>query len=173
MSMRESEIRQHSCSNLVRDIEVVMSESYMEDVEMAERDDELVFLSECVLDKFAEARNYSGLPENLYDLPMGPELSKSTCLDHDMLEGVRKEKECNKKKWGLVLVEPRPSRQPRDGKTVLEKALDRKKHINLEGGHGNAKSYNTFSVLSNSRIVHVVSHPKISNFEMRLKFTKF
>jgi hypothetical protein len=55
----------------------------------------------------------------------------------------------------------RLSRQPRDGRIVLEKAQDKKKHINLEGGHGNAKSYNTFSVLSNSEIVHVVGVVKV------------
>jgi hypothetical protein len=76
LSIRESELGQYSCSNLLRDMEVAMSESDMEDVEMAEREDELAFLPECVLDKFPEARNDSGLPENLHDLPSGPELSK-------------------------------------------------------------------------------------------------
>jgi hypothetical protein len=59
------------------------------------------------------------------------------------------------KKWGPVLVEPRPSRQAKDGRTVLEKAQDRKKLTNLDGRHGNSKTYNPFLVLSNSKITSV------------------
>jgi hypothetical protein len=140
-----------------------MSKSDKEDVEMDERDDELVFLPKCLLDKFVEARDYYGHFENLYDRPMSPEPSKSTCPNQDVLEGVRKEKGCNKKKWGPVLVEPRPCRQPRDGRTVLEKSQDRNKHTNLEGGHGNSKTYNTFCILSNSEIVYVA---RIVNVEI-------
>jgi hypothetical protein len=35
-----------------------------------------------------------------------------------------------------------------DGRTILEKARERKKKTNLEGGAGISKSYNTFSILS-------------------------
>jgi hypothetical protein len=37
-----------------------------------------------------------------------------------------------KERWGPILVEPRPSRGVKDGRTVLERAQDRKKKVNLE-----------------------------------------
>jgi hypothetical protein len=59
--IRECEIGQYSCFNLLRDMEAVMSESDKEDVVMAERDEDVVFLPECLLERFVEARRDTGL----------------------------------------------------------------------------------------------------------------
>jgi hypothetical protein len=63
--------------------------------------------------------------------------------------------EVTKKKWGPVLIEPRPCRKHRDGRTILVKAQDRKKRANLGSCHGNSKTYNPFSILSNSKVSNV------------------
>jgi hypothetical protein len=44
----------------------------------------------------------------------------------------------------------------------LEKAQDRKKKMNLEGGKGNSKSYNPFSVLSHSDIAQIAKDVGVS-----------
>jgi hypothetical protein len=49
-------------------------------------------------------------------------------------------------------VEKRPSRHQCDGKTILEKAQERKKKANLDDCKGNSKTYNPFSVLLNHEI---------------------
>jgi hypothetical protein len=41
-----------------------------------------------------------------------------------------------KERWGPILVELRPSRGVKDGRTVLERAQDRKKKVNLEEPKG-------------------------------------
>jgi hypothetical protein len=61
----------------------------------------------------------------------------------------------SKKKRGPILVEKRPSRGQPDGRTMLEKAQDRKKRTNLEGPKGNSRSQNPFSILSNTEILNV------------------
>jgi hypothetical protein len=66
------------------------------------------------------------------------------------------------KKWGPVLIEKRPSRAPRDGRTIIEKAQDRKKKANLEDLQGIPKPMNQFIVLSNSEISNVVARTGIS-----------
>jgi hypothetical protein len=38
------------------------------------------------------------------------------------------------KKWGLVLIEKRPTRNQFDGRTMMEKAQERKRMANLDGG---------------------------------------
>jgi hypothetical protein len=74
-----------------------------------------------------------------------------------------------KQKWGPILVEQKPSRHQRDGRTVLERDRERKKRNNLEGGQGNAKTYNTFSVLTNSEIVDIASIIDVSTVKDRLE----
>jgi hypothetical protein len=53
-------------------------------------------------------------------------------------------------------VEKRPSRHQHHGKTIMEKARERKKKANLDGGKGNAKTYNPFSILSNHDLSSLV-----------------
>jgi hypothetical protein len=64
---------------------------------------------------------------------------------------------------GPVLVEPRPSRHQKDGKTILVKAQERKRMTNLEDGMGEAQSSNTFSVLSNSKFAEIASTIGVSS----------
>jgi hypothetical protein len=58
-------------------------------------------------------------------------------------------------KWGPILVEKRPSRIPKDGRTVMEKAQARKKLANLEGNKGISKTSNPFSALSSEEIISI------------------
>jgi hypothetical protein len=52
-----------------------------------------------------------------------------------------------------VLVEPRPARVPRDGRTMMEKAQERKIKVILEGNKGIVKNTNPFSALSTSEVL--------------------
>jgi hypothetical protein len=61
-----------------------------------------------------------------------------------------------------VLVEKRSSRNALDGRTVMKNAQERKKKNNLEGLHGNSKSYNSFHALSKSEINRIVVETGIS-----------
>jgi hypothetical protein len=56
----------------------------------------------------------------------------------------------------------RPSRVPRDGRTMLKKAQDRKKKTNLDGNQGIPKPLNPFSVLSISEIPEVAAQTSVS-----------
>jgi hypothetical protein len=71
----------------------------------------------------------------------------------------REKKKGGQQKWGPVLVEPRPSRGNKDGKTILEKAHDRKKKINLKEPKGLA--HNSFSILSIDNISEVAQDTSI------------
>jgi hypothetical protein len=53
-------------------------------------------------------------------------------------------------------VEKRPSRVLKDGRTILEKAQERKMISNLEANKGKTKPCNKFSVLSSNEICQVV-----------------
>jgi hypothetical protein len=66
-----------------------------------------------------------------------------------------KQKGRTKTKWGPVLVEPRHSRFSREGRTIMEKAQDRKKKVNLKSTKGTNKTISSFSVLSDSEILEV------------------
>jgi hypothetical protein len=60
-------------------------------------------------------------------------------------------------KWGPTLVDKRPNKFQRDGKTMLEKAQERKKINNLEKNKGIPKPLNPFSVMAVEEVV--TSHP--------------
>jgi hypothetical protein len=97
------------------------------------------------VDRVEGVNDHPSLPENLYEIPeMAEQKMKAS---RGVVEGkmIRERVGWTKNKWGLVLIEPRPSMFPRDGRTVLEKAQDRKKKINLEGHQGMEKSSNPFS----------------------------
>jgi hypothetical protein len=61
----------------------------------------------------------------------------------------------NRAKWCLTLVEKRPSIYQKDGRTIMEKAQERKMISNLEINKGKAKLCNKFSVLSSDEICQV------------------
>jgi hypothetical protein len=96
----------------------------------------------------SESMNVQGLPDDLYSLP---ELKFDLATVNKGVDGVSLKgntKKEGKTKWGSVLVEKRSSRNPRDGRTIMEKAQERKKLANLEGPKGNSKYANPFSVLA-------------------------
>jgi hypothetical protein len=100
------------------------------------------------VDRVEGLNDHPSLPKNLYEIPETAEQKMKA--SRGVVEGkmIRERVGWTKNKWGLVLIEPRPSMFPRDGRTVLEKAQDRKKKINLEGHQGMEKSSNPFSALS-------------------------
>jgi hypothetical protein len=153
-SLKESEMGQYSCTKLLKAMEVVMSKSDEEDLKIVEG---VMNWSGCLGAgwKIMETRGNFGLPKNLYELPEIPGQNEAVqeCKDVQMED--KKEQRGAKKKWGPILVEQRPSRQLKDGRIVLEKAQKRKKFTNLDGYHGNSKTYNPFSILSNSEISNV------------------
>jgi hypothetical protein len=61
------------------------------------------------------------------------------------------------KNSGAVVIEKRPSRAPKDGMTILEKAQDKKKKVNLESNQGIPKSLNPFCALSFPEITDVAA----------------
>jgi hypothetical protein len=71
------------------------------------------------------------LPKNIYSLP---ELKEDgpMCEKHEESKGeVNNPKKMAKKNWGHVVVEKSPSRRSQDERTMLEKAQDMKKVVNL------------------------------------------
>jgi hypothetical protein len=58
-----------------------------------------------------------------------------------------------KGKWGPILVEARPTRVPRDGRTIMEKVQERKMKANLKSNKGNHKK--PFPTFSTSEILEV------------------
>jgi hypothetical protein len=78
------------------------------------------------------------------------------------VENSKHETLVNKKKCGPILVEKRPSRYQLDGKTIMEKAQERKKKTNLDGCKGNSKSYNPFYIPSNSDISSLAEVTSVS-----------
>jgi hypothetical protein len=134
-------------------MEATLSDSDSEeDLEMAVADDELVRLPGSLLEKAMEFQNDPELPENLYDIPEPAEKPGQEQPGEAEKLKVDQEAKGKGERWGPTLVEKRTSRHQLDGKTVMEKAQERKKKVNLEGSKGNTKSYNPFSVLSNSDI---------------------
>jgi hypothetical protein len=91
--------------------------------------------------------NLKDLLENLYVIP---EMVKR---DRVLGEKVEADEDNSKQKmvegnWGPTLVEKRAGRFQGDGRTVFEKAQERKKICNMECAKGRSKNYNSFNVLS-------------------------
>jgi hypothetical protein len=118
----------------------------LEDVEMLELPKEL-----CP-DLSENAENKS-LPADLYVIQDKMVLDQNQAMDK-MSDIICEGQEGRpKNKWGPVLVEPRPTKVPRDGRTIMEKAQDRKKKANLESTKGINKTLNPFFVLTTSEIL--------------------
>jgi hypothetical protein len=75
-----------------------------------------------LLDKIVESRDDSGIPENLYVIPSGPEQGGTIQSGQVGCEDEDREKRCSKKNWGPTLAEQRPRRHVRDGRSILEMA---------------------------------------------------
>jgi hypothetical protein len=158
-ALGRSEIGHYSCTKLLREMEVAMSDSGDEDSVMAREEDELTLLSRGWLEKTLEDSEMRDLPDNLYVmLELAEQLDGGTIMSDNQLEEDKKPKAReDKQKWGPILVEKRPCSGRQDGKTVMEKAQDRKRMANLDGVGGNSKSYNSFLVLSNREIASIAS----------------
>jgi hypothetical protein len=112
------------------------------------------------LEKTLEDSEMRDLPDNLYVLlELAEQLNGGTIRSDNQWEEDKKKPKAraDKQKWGPILVEKRPCRGRQDGKTVVEKAQDRKRMANLDGVGGNSKFYNSFLVLSNREITSIAS----------------
>jgi hypothetical protein len=97
-------------------------------------DTELVRIPEHWLQDVDMAKASVCLPDNLYVLSQekgqdGADQLKNVPVTKEN-DGVTK----REKKWGLVLIEKRPTRNQFDGRTMMEKAQERKRMANLDGG---------------------------------------
>jgi hypothetical protein len=156
--LKSNELSHYSCTRLLRKMEAAGSGSDEEmEAEMVGVDDgELVSIPGSWLDSGNKHEEDNGLLENLYILP---ELKSSESVvvncngegdDLGLENG-------NKSKWGPVPVEKRPCRRPKDGRTIMEKAQERKKVYNLEVLKGINSQSNPFSVLSYEKISSIAS----------------
>jgi hypothetical protein len=145
-----SELGQYSCVKLLREMEAIESDADDEIQYMSLEDTEMVDLPKDLCSDLLENGENKNLPADLYVIPDRMD------LDHEKQEGI------SKNKWGIVLVEPRPSRVPRDGRTIMEKAQDRKKKTNLENTKGIDKSLNPFSILTTVEILEIAECVDIS-----------
>jgi hypothetical protein len=160
--MEPAKIGQYSCTKLLKDLEAPGVESGEDEVMDELGDDELVHLSENLCQRLIDARDNKDLSEDLYVIPeviLDSEVEAEKKLEVGKMKmGAKKKKE----KWGPTLVEKRSSKGQHDGKTILDKAQERQKRTNLEGGAGISKTSNSFSVLSSSIISELANVVGIS-----------
>jgi hypothetical protein len=137
---------------------------------------EMMNLLEDICSTLARGSENKNLPQDMYIIPDKMDSTQVEAMEVDAAhqslsvrgDGEQKEVKTggtemvgkdrvkkNKEKWGSVLVENHPARVPRDGKTVLEKAQERKKRTNLEGSKGMNKNSNPFSVLAINEITNI------------------
>jgi hypothetical protein len=101
------------------------------------------------------------LLEDIYTLADMNQGSDDQLMDEEPSKTVHDDFQAKSKKgnWGPVLVEKRPTRVQRDGRTVLEKARDKKK-ANLEEPKG--ITYISFSILSAQELSNIARDTDIS-----------
>jgi hypothetical protein len=90
---------------------------------MAIDDTEMVHLPKAMYYEILDSRGEVDLPADLYTLPdmIKPEQNQGHSVEQDAVIDEKKRKD-GKPKWGPLLVEPRPSRGARDGRSMLKKA---------------------------------------------------
>jgi hypothetical protein len=161
IGMHSGGLDQYSYRKLLKEMEALESDEEDKDMSWAQ-EDELVRLPEKLCEEIVESSWARKLLDNLYELP---EMMK-VCQEEDAQGKKEAEEDVGKKKlqrkqakqaWGLVLAEQRPSRGQRDGRTILEKAQDRKRQTNLEGIKGMARTVNSFASLASEDIVEMAS----------------
>jgi hypothetical protein len=103
--------------------------------------------------ELTEIRRDSTLRNDFYTLPDMMDITQEHPQEATEAKSIKEMKKWEKEKWGQVLVEPRPSRGVRDGRTVLEKAQDKKKKANLEIPKGIPQ--NSFAALSCTDIADI------------------
>jgi hypothetical protein len=151
-SLRDCVVGEYSCTKLLKEMEVVASDSDEEIVDVAV-EDEVMTIPDSWIQGGLPKGSEKELTGNLYVLPEIGEGNEGSMDTQMHKEEVKKPE----KKWGPVLVEKRPSRQQSEGRTVMEMAQKRKRRANLDGGKGNSNSYNPFSILSNVEITKMTS----------------
>jgi hypothetical protein len=152
--LETSEIVQYSCTRLLREMEAAYSDLDDDEVNMVNvSDDEMVRMPDELLERLTDQEKVLGLPDNLYmilentqDITQGVEGKVKLARGKNQKEG--------RGIWGPTLVEKRPCRQPRDGRTMLEKAQDRKR-TNLEEMKGKSNTNNSFAPLAVDDILSV------------------
>jgi hypothetical protein len=149
MLLEASELGHYSCTKLLREMEAIESDG---DDDMSQDEHELCVLPTEWCHERIDDLGIDGLPEN----PFSDQ--EVEMQDHEMVKT-----DCNnmsdkghpkaaKTKWGPTLVDKRPRKKKPDGRTVLEKAQERKKTTNLEV-KGISKHVNSFHVLSHIDII--------------------
>jgi hypothetical protein len=156
-----SAIGQYSCTNLLKELEAVDIESEEDNVMLFDGDEELVKICDSWIESIEMKSGFPVLPYGPFEIPDLPprDVGKHAPGRGEMEPNLRAD---GTKKWGPVLIEKRSSRAPRDGRTIIEKAQDRKKKANLEDLQGIPKPMNQFIVLSNSEISNVAARTGIS-----------
>jgi hypothetical protein len=89
----------------------------------------------------------NGVPEDLLSFPEVIKTKQNDMRAEARKDGLGAAQKIQRGKWGPTLVEKRPSRFQKDGRTILEKAQERKMINNLKVNKGKTKPCNKFSVL--------------------------
>jgi hypothetical protein len=95
------------------------------------------------------------LPNDLFSMPGEIRPIQSDMETDGKGEIVGEVQKRNRAEWGPTLLGKRPSKHQQDGRTIMEKAQERKMISNLETNKGKARLCNKFSVLSSDEICQV------------------
>jgi hypothetical protein len=121
---------------------------------MDQEDSELITMLADWCVEIVGSKKTGGLHEDLYHIP---EVEEPTQMDVEKPCVPKRQYKEQRSKWGPTLVDKRPSRTKKDGRTMMKIAQERKKITNLERGKGIPKQTNSFSVLSSLDIVDMAS----------------
>jgi hypothetical protein len=131
----------------------VLEHEEEEDLHVMEQDEEeLVSIPKEWCERLADDMKIDELPGDMYILPEMKEPFPEKKSEDGRARDTRCMQEDTKGKWGPTLVDKRPSGFQRDDRTMLEKAQERKKIINMEKTKGITKTLNSFSVLAAEEI---------------------
>jgi hypothetical protein len=154
--MEGSGIGEYSCLRLLKEMEALEQEEEDELESMDQDENELVTMHVGWCEKIAECMRIDGLPENLYTIPVVEDPPQEVQMVEVRAE--ERQQKMDAGKWGPTLVEKRPTRGQRDGKTILEKAQERK-IINLEKPKGiplSLYSLSNFDPVDASSVARVI-----------------
>jgi hypothetical protein len=99
--LETSKFGQYSCTQLLREMEASLSNAEDESMGVAGMEDELVMLSEALLEKAREYQSGATLPENLYVLHESTEVQMQDQVHVSSLEKQDQGCNMNNKKWGV------------------------------------------------------------------------
>jgi hypothetical protein len=139
---------------IMREMDAAYSDLDDDEVNMVNgSDDEMVRMPDELLERLTGQEKVLGLPDNLYMILENTQDISQGVEGKVKLVGGKNQKE-GRGIWGPTLLEKRPCRQPRDGRTMLEKAQDRKR-TNLEEMKGKSNTNNSFAPLAVDDILSV------------------